>query len=247
MHTQIITLTFFRFTTTAKKWWGFKQMGLAPTELAKVPGLSFSKMLGSGSGNGFSIWPNFSVYGLLQIWEAEAPAEAFFTQHPLFQSFRERAAEYWTIYLKTAQVHGSWDGGTPFIQNVPFQQDAPLGVLTRATLRTPYIWRFWSFVPQVSNALRREHHEGLLFSIGIGELPLVQQVTFSLWKNTAFMQAYAYKGKFHSEMVKKTRELGWFKEELFARFHPYRAEGTWQGQSMQHLLFPNEIKTLEVF
>lgn len=221
-------------------------MGLAPLLLSKIPGLSFSKMLGSGGGNGFSIWPNFGVYGLLQVWESEAQADDFFAQHPLFQNFRERASEQFTVYLKTSKVHGAWDGGTPFAENTPFQPDAPLAVLTRATIRTSYLWRFWSFVPKVSKAMWREHQEGLLFSVGIGELPLVQQATFSLWKNSALMQAYAYKGKLHSEVVKKTRELGWYKEELFARFHPYRAEGTWRGQSISELLFPTKVDALGV-
>lgn len=237
MDSQIVTLSFFRFAGSTQKWWAFKQMGLAPLALAKIPGLSFHKMLGSGNGNGFSIWPNFGVYGLLGVWEEEANATDFFSSHSLFQNFRERTQEHYTVYLKTAKVHGSWDGGTPFAENTALQVDAPLAVLTRATIRTTHLWRFWSFVPQVSKAMWREHQEGLLFSVGVGELPLVQQATFSLWKNSSLMQAYAYKGKFHSEVVKKTRELGWYKEELFARFHPYRAEGTWQGQSIQDLLF----------
>lgn len=245
MTSQIVTFSFSRYTGTTQKWWAFKQMALAPPQLTKIPGLSFSKMLGSGGGNGFSIWPNFGVYGLLGVWEDEAKADDFFTQHPLFQSFRDRASEYFTVYLKTFKVHGAWDGGTPFSENTPFQPDAPLAVLTRATIRTSHLWRFWSFVPQVSKAMWREHQEGLLFSVGIGELPLVQQATFSLWKNSTLMQAYAYKGKLHSEVVKKTRELGWYKEELFARFHPYRAEGTWKGQDIAALLFKNE--TLDTF
>lgn len=240
MTAQIVTFSFFRYTGTTHQYWAFKQMGLAPPQLSKIPGLSFSKMLGSGGGNGFSIWPNFGVYGLLGVWEDEAKAADFFTQHPLFQNFRQRASEHFTVYLKTSKVHGAWDGGTPFAENTPFQPDAPLAVLTRATIRTTHLWRFWSFVPQVSKAMWREHQEGLLFSVGIGELPLVQQATFSLWKNSALMQAYAYKGKLHSEVVKKTRELGWYKEELFARFHPYRAEGTWKGQDMEGLLFKND-------
>lgn len=71
--------------------------------------------------------------------------------------------------------------------------------------------------------------EGLLFAIGIGEVPIVQQATFSLWENSRLMQQYAYRSPHHKEVVKRTRELGWYKEELFARFHPYRSEGEWDG------------------
>jgi hypothetical protein len=226
---QIVTLSFFRFTKAADMWWGFKQMGLAPAELAKVSGLSFYKMLGSGRGNGFSIWPNLGVYGLLGVWESEQYAEAFFEQHPLFQAFQTRTTELWSVYLQTAKVHGTWDGRAPFMENVPFQPDAPVAVLTRASIRTRRLWQFWRFVPSVSQAMWREHQEGLLFSVGIGELPLVQQATFSIWQNSALMQAYAYQGKLHSAVVRKTRELNWYKEELFARLHPYRYEGSWQS------------------
>jgi hypothetical protein len=43
------------------------------------------------------------------------------------------------------------------------------------------------------------------------------------------MKAYAYRSRYHSEVVKKTRELGWYKEELFARFLPFDSAGTWHG------------------
>lgn len=233
---QIVTLTFFRFEKPKDQWWGFKQMGLAPRELSNVPGLSFSKMMGSGNGNGFSIWPNFGVYGLLGVWEDRNMAENFFSTHPLYLAFQQKTVEIWTVYLQTAKVHGTWDGGTPFIENITYQPDAPVAVLTRATIRTNRLWHFWRFVPGVSKSMWREHQEGLLFSVGIGELPLIQQATFSLWKNSAAMQTYAYQGQFHSQVVRKTRELGWYKEELFARFHPFKMEGKWAGKEMSDAL-----------
>jgi hypothetical protein len=36
---------------------------------------------------------------------------------------------------------------------------------------------------------------------------------------------YAYQNPKHAEMVKKTRELQWYSEELFARFEPYKVKG----------------------
>ena len=38
--------------------------------------MQFYKLLGTGS-EGFSTWPDWSVYGLLQVWDSEALAESF--------------------------------------------------------------------------------------------------------------------------------------------------------------------------
>ena len=46
------------------------------------------------------------------------------------------------------------------------------------------------------------------------------------------MMAYAYKNKKHAAMVKKTRELGWYSEELFSRFHPFEVQGNLIGYNL---------------
>lgn len=202
-------------------------MGLSPAILADVPGLVFFKMLGSGGGNGFSIWPNFGVYGLLGVWEEEAAARTFFREHELMQAYEKKARNSWTVFLKTAKVHGRWDGEVPFIENTDYDKSRPLAVLTRATIRRKNLWQFWRFVPPVSRSMS-QHRKGLLFSVGIGELPLVQQATFSIWQNAEAMMDYAYRSHHHARVVKRTREVGWYAEELFARFHPYDSIGSWE-------------------
>ncbi len=82
-------------------------------------------------------------------------------------------------------------------------------------------------MPAVSGQL--EDQSGLAFSIGIGEYPWLMQATFSIWEDYQSLQNYAYKSRHHSEVVKKTRELGWYAEELFANFSPYHTIGTYQG------------------
>jgi hypothetical protein len=238
LKSQIVTVSFFRYQGRANCWWGFKQMGLAPTRLAGIPGLQFYKMVGSGNGNGFSIWPNFGVYGLIGVWDEEKNARDFFAQHELMAEFRTHTTEIWTVYLQSFKVHGNWDQQVPFEITTEFNEDLPIAVLTRATIRASRLWHFWSYVPRVSKAMWAEHQSGLLFSVGIGELPLIQQATFSLWTNSKEMQAYAYKSPFHSNVIRKTRELGWYKEELFARFHPFDSEGTWGGQEKLQFLHP---------
>ena len=76
-----------------------------------------------------------------------------------------------------------------------------------------------------------DERDGSIFSIGIGEYPWFMQATFSLWEDEESMRKYAYKSKVHSEVIQKTRALGWYSEELFANFAPYKTVGSWQGQN----------------
>jgi hypothetical protein len=91
-----------------------------------------------------------------------------------------------------------------------------LGVLTRATIRPRHLRAFWRDVPAASRAL--EKAPGLVASIGVGELPLIRQATFSLWRDTEAMKRYAYGTAEHREVIERTRREGWYSEELFARF-----------------------------
>lgn len=225
---QVVTVSFFRFSGFSRRWWALQQMGLSPGILPEIPGLTFGKMLGSGAGNGFSIRPNFGVYGLLQVWDSEAAARDFFQHHAWAAAFGQQASEYWRLWMYTARVHGEWEGQSPFVVSTPFQEERPVAVLTRATIRRRHLWRFWRFVPSVSRSLGLDQ-EGLQFAVGVGELPLIQQATFSLWRDSKHMQAYAYHGARHRGVIRKTRELGWYREEMFARFHPFASEGTWDG------------------
>ena len=81
-----------------------------------------------------------------------------------------------------------------------------------------------------------ESYQGLALSIGVGEWPLIQQATISIWKTQAEMMDYAYKNQKHKEVVKLTRQLKWYKEELFARFVPYKFIGSWHGQNVGDFL-----------
>ena len=72
---------------------------------------------------------------------------------------------------------------------------------------------------------------GLLFTKGIGEAPIVQMATFSLWKNAEALRAFAYQSAEHRAAIAQTRALDWYAEELFGRFQPYRSVGTWGGKN----------------
>lgn len=231
MKQNIVTFSLFRFEGAAHKWWAFAQMGRSRFLFNNVKGLTFYKMLGSGGGNGFSILPNFNVYAILCTWEDEASANDFFEKNDAFQDFLSKSNQNYTIFAKTATAHGLWENKSPFVATTELDNTRLVAVLTRATIKLRYLPYFWKFVPRTSRSVYEQ--TGRLFSIGIGEVPIVQQATFSLWENPKKMMDYAYKSKYHSEVVQKTRALGWYKEELFARFHPYKSIGVWDGLDMK--------------
>lgn len=202
------------------------QMRAARPELEDLGGLQFFKLMGSGGKNGFAIWPNFNTYAFLGVWDREECAESGFEDAEFFNEARLRSSENYTLYMHASRSHGQWDGQAPFNDFIEYT-GGPIAVVTRATIKWQYVLGFWSRVRKVSRAL--EDHDGLRLSIGIGEYPLFMQSTFSLWDNADQMRAYAYKNPLHQKVIKKTRELGWYSEELFANFIPYRSEGSWES------------------
>jgi hypothetical protein len=71
---------------------------------------------------------------------------------------------------------------------------------------------------------------GLLLSLGIGEAPVGLQGTFSLWRSAADLEAFAYGTAEHRDVVRRTHELGWYREELFARLAVLDVQGTLGGE-----------------
>ena len=76
---------------------------------------------------------------------------------------------------------------------------------------------FWKSVKSASNAISEAN--GVSFFKGIGELPFVQQATFSIWESEDDINNFAYSNTSHRNIVTKTKKQKWYKEDLFARFH----------------------------
>lgn len=210
--------------------WGFAQMGMAQGALRRVPGLQFQKLLGSGA-DGFGALPNLRRYGFMAVWESAGAAADFFGQHPLWQQYRQRTAEIWTAELAPLKSHGLWDGANPFAYpTAPPEPLGPVAVLTRASIRLSKAPRFWRYVAPTSATVAQA--PGVRTAIGLGELPIVRQATFSLWESAQAMQDYAYRSPQHKQVIKLTRQENWYGEELFARFQVLRTEGTWDGRAL---------------
>lgn len=231
---QITTCTFFKVNSLPDKFWAFTQMQLGHSSFKNIKGLTFYKLMGSGAANGFSVWPNFGAYSLLCIWENEEYATTYFKDNTFFNLYQSKCTETFTVFANAAEAHGKWDNQQPFEFNTTLERDKPVMVLTRATIRFSKLISFWRRVGNVSKSL--ETYKGLALSIGVGEWPLIQQATLSIWKSQREMMDYAYKNKKHKEVVQLTRKLNWYKEELFARFVPFKFTGTWNGVDVGEFL-----------
>lgn len=221
---QTVTLSFFRFDRPVARLWAFAMMGLARPAMRQVPGIGFWKLCGSGTGVGFTPIPNTRVYAILATWPDAATA-ARGLESAIFLRYRRRASESWTVHLAPTSVRGQWSGRTPF-EVTAASGTGPLAALTRATIRPAILARFWGRVPDIS--ARVGDDPNVAFKIGIGEIPWLHQVTFSIWPDAQSMAAFARTGP-HAEAIRAVRAGDWFREELYARFAVQGATGTWNG------------------
>ncbi|MEZ2414600.1 DUF3291 domain-containing protein [Muriicola sp. E247] len=227
MTTQITTLTFFKYRSLYAKFWAFGMMQFAHPTLRRTQGLSFYKLLGTGR-KGFDPRPDWSVYALLQVWDTEDKADEFFRHSSLMKKYRKCSSEHWTLYMRNKMARGKWDGNNPFAMHPELAEDIPyIAVITRATIKVKYLRRFWKSVPASQRPLK--DNAGLIYTKGVGEVPYMQMATFSLWENQKALDDFAYRSKEHIKVIGDTRTIGWYKEELFSRFQPYRSLGSWNG------------------
>ncbi len=230
MSKQITTITFFKYDSLRTKFWGFGMMQFANSDLRKVKGLTFYRLMGSGKGRGFNPLPDWSIYCLLQVWESEEAATAFFTTSDLMKRYNDHTSELYTLYMKNISAGGTWVGKNPFEKTAELEPNLPIAIITRATIKWNWLFTFWKYVPTSEQGL--DGNEGLIYTKGVGEVPIIQMATFSLWKDFESVKQFAYKSKQHQEAIKMTRKFEWYSEELFSRFQPYKATGTWEGKDL---------------
>lgn len=232
---SITTLSLFRYPDVLSKMWAFGQMQFSHKEMIKIPGLTFYKLMGSGKDIGFSPLPDWGVYAMLCIWENEEVAQHFFEHTEIFKRYKNHSSEQWTIFMKPLQAKGLWSGGNPFTPSTNIDENNPLiAVITRATIRLNKLIQFWKYVP-ISQRPIQQGLSGLIYTKGIGEAPLIQMATFSIWENINALKNFAYNSPEHKEAIRKTKKIDWYKEEMFVRFQPYKSVGTWDGK---YLLSP---------
>jgi hypothetical protein len=207
---------------------GLSRMGLDRPLLRATPGLSFWKLLGTGRGQAMTLSADLRRWALFAVWSSEGDLDDFLRASPVTARWAEHAAEAFHVRLEPLRARGSWNGRALFADaDAAPSGDGPVAILTRATIRPRRLVPFYrSILPP---AARLASAPGLLASVGIGEWPLARQATFSLWRGWVDARAYAYGSEEHRAVMARTRDERWYSEELFARFRPYGAVGTWNG------------------
>ena len=167
-------------------------------------------------------------WGLLATW-ATAEDAAAFEAGPVARGWGRIATERLRLDLRPLASRGGWAGRQPFGDPAPTRFDGPVAAVTRARIVTRRAATFWRAVPPVSADLRQV--DGLRLAVGIGEAPVGLQGTFSLWDSPAAVTSFAHRRAPHVEAIRRTAELGWYAEELFARFAVLDVAGTFAGRT----------------
>ena len=89
-------------------------MGAARWPLARTSDIGFWKLSGSGTGEGFTPVPNTAVYAILATWPDHATAQERVAAAPVYQRYRAKAAESWSVFLTPTASRGHWAGVAPF-------------------------------------------------------------------------------------------------------------------------------------
>lgn len=212
--------------------WGWLRIAQGSSSLGSAAGLRFAKVMGSGHGGGFGLRPSASHQGLVCVFDSRAQAQAF-VDGPVFAQYRERARELCVGLFGIQSSRGAWDGVSWTAQAAELDGDMPPGglvaAITRASILPTKAPAFWRMAPAAQAQLPQA--EGCLVSMGLGEAPLLRQCTFSIWRDTAAMDAYARSGA-HSKAIAATYRNGFFSESMFVRMRVLFFEGVWNGKTL---------------
>jgi hypothetical protein len=197
----------------------------------KLPGVTFAKLLGTGSGRTFTTRDaDPGHWAILTCWTHPGGPTSF-ERSSSFRAWSTLADEHARFLMLPLVSRGSWAHRQPFGDPLPHRWDGPIAAITRARIKTRHWRTFWQAVPPVSHDLHAV--PGLDFAMGIGEAPVGLQGTFSVWSNGAALSNFAHRRSPHREVMEKTYEIDWYAEELFARFALVDARGTYNGVSVR--------------
>ena len=205
-------------------------MGMHRGAVRRLPGVTFAKMLGTGSGRTFTTRDADPHHWAALIAWSDPDDAMGFAASSVARSWSSIADEHAHFELRPLSARGTWSQRQPFGDPVAHRWTGPVAAITRARIRPAEWLRFWRAVPPVS--LDLDAVTGVNFRLGIGEAPVGLQGTFSVWRDNQALTDFAHRRSPHREAMRRTVETGWYAEELFARFALLSASGRYDGRSV---------------
>ena len=182
--------------------------------LISSSGLKFIKLFGTGSNEGFSLIPDFSSYVIISSWKNDHYRKKFIDENNIINEIISRSSKRVEIKIDPYNFTGSWNGINPF-KNISSYSGGKIIVLTRARVKLNKLMNFLVNTYLAAKSIKSQ--DGAEFYKGIGELPIIEQATISIWMSVQSMRDYAYSDKIHLKIINKARKDKWYSEELFVR------------------------------
>ena len=82
--------------------------------ILKSNGQGFFKLLGTGSKNGFSVFPDFSNYVMISSWKDDSDRKAFLEKNKIMTTILDKCHERIEIKIDPYEFKGSWNEINPF-------------------------------------------------------------------------------------------------------------------------------------
>ena len=110
------------------------RLGTDRPRLARVDGLAFWRLLGTGSGDSTGGGADLARTALFAVWEQASALDAFLSSSRLAARW-DGAAESWHVRLRGIGGHGRWRGVDPLDGLEPGSKNGPVAIITRADVR----------------------------------------------------------------------------------------------------------------
>lgn len=172
--------------------------------------------------------PDPGRVALVAAWDDDDAIDRFLTAHPLAQAL----SGGWHTRLQPTHIFGAYPPLAGLVGEEPpaMSEQEPAAVLTIGRLRLSQAPRFL----KAGAAAERLAVEdpAMLRGTGLARPPGLV-ATFSLWRTTREMRAYASgrSGAEHRDAVRAHAERPFHHASAFIRFRPYGAEGKWDGEN----------------
>ncbi|OUC77658.1 monooxygenase [Gordonia lacunae] len=213
------------------------RMSSSRRALRRAPGLRFVKLLGTGTARTFTLESaDLKHWAALTVWHDDESASAA-GDSAVFRRWQDASTEELRVTMRPLRSKGRWSRVDPFETTHSSTGHrtpgpgwtGPVAALTRARLRPTKMASFWRAVPPVASELAGA--QGNRLALGVGELPVGVQGTFSIWDSAQDLTDFAYRSPAHLSAVRRTAPSRWYAEELFARLAVTDVAGTYEGRS----------------